>query len=167
MAAKDDLLQEFDHEMENTRKLLERVPDGNFSWKPHPKSGDLGWLANHVATLPDFGAVILKQDAFDFDGAPRRTPATTRKALLELFEQCNSEARVHLEKMTDEALAKNWTLSYKKQLLFAMPRKMAYRGPFLNHMIHHRAQLTVYLRLNNVPLPSIYGPTADEPFQPS
>ncbi|MGH9682194.1 MAG: DinB family protein [Candidatus Acidiferrales bacterium] len=167
MPTKDDVLTEFDVEMANTRKVLERVPDDKFSWKPHDKSGSMGWLANHVATLPEFATTILQSDSHDFDGQTRPKQSESRKELLDAFDKNIRVTRAEMEKLSDAALQKPWTLSYKGQTIFTMPRGAALRSPFMNHLIHHRAQLGVYLRLNNVPLPSLYGPTADEPWQPS
>jgi uncharacterized damage-inducible protein DinB len=166
MPTKDDVLTEFDVEMANTRKVLERVPDDKFSWKPHDKSGSMGWLANHVATLPEFATTILQSDSHDFGDQTGPRQSASRKELLDAFDKNVRVTRTEMEKLSDAALQKPWTLSYKGQSIFTLPRGAALRGPFMNHLIHHRAQLGVYLRLNNVPLPSIYGPTADEPWQP-
>ncbi len=166
MAISQALLPEFDQEMANTRKTLERVPDDKFGWKPHEKSGTTGWLAGHVAMLPGWIPITLAQDSLDINppgGAGFKPPAMNSHAdLVAVFDQNVKQARSALAAATDEQLLKPWTLLSAGQKLFTMPRIAVLRGFVMNHLIHHRAQLTVYLRMNNVPVPALYGPSADE-----
>ncbi|MGA8152209.1 MAG: DinB family protein [Terriglobales bacterium] len=166
MSISESLLPEFDQEMANTRKTLERVPDEKFSWKPHEKSGSLGWLAGHLATIPDWGVITLKHDSFDIAPAgkqfePPPTPKS-RKELLEVFDKGVAEARAALAAASDSELARPWSFLNNGVTVFSMPRIACLRAWVMNHSIHHRAQLGVYLRLNNLPVPAIYGPSADE-----
>ncbi len=159
------LLGEFDHEMANTRKTLERVPESKWDWKPHPKSGTMGWLANHIAMFPGWAATTLATESFDFapGGKPIEMPnAPNRRDLLANFDRGVAQARAALGKATDEQLLQTWTLLNNGQTFFSMPRTAVLRGMIMNHLIHHRAQLCVYLRLNDVPVPALYGPSADE-----
>ena len=166
MSIRDTFLAEFDHEMANTRKTLERVPDDKFGWKPHPKSGSMGWLANHIATMTGWTVDTLTKESFDVapvGGEPVRMPeAHSSKELLELFDQGSQRARAAIAATSDEAFAKPWSLLAGGKAMFTMPRAMVVRSFVMNHIIHHRAQLGVYLRLNDIPVPSIYGPSADE-----
>ena len=166
MSIAQSLLPEFDQEMASTRKVLERVPDEKWNWKPHEKSGTAGWLAGHVATLPEWLTVTLNTESLDYApvNGPGYTPPKTenREQALAAFDKCSSEARAALSAATDEDLAKGWTLLAGGQEIFTMPRIACIRGMILNHLIHHRAQLTVYLRLLNVAVPGLYGPSADE-----
>ena len=165
MAIKDALLPEFDHEMGTTRRLLERVPDVEFNWKPHEKSMTLGRLAAHIANLPYWGSLTLTTTVFELDSLPpdtQRQLAGTRAELVQEFDTKVRDARGKLAAATDAELLAPWTLKKGGQEVFTMPRISALRSFVMNHMIHHRGQLSVYLRLKNVPLPSIYGPTADE-----
>ena len=170
MPIRDGILAEFDHEMETTRKTLERVPEGKPDWKPHEKSMTMGRLAGHVAELPTFAAMTIQQDSFNVrpaGGGPARQPLImiSRKQLLEEFDKNVAAARAAISSASDESLAKTWTLFAGDKKVFSLPRLGVLRGFCLNHIIHHRAQLGVYLRLNDVPVPSIYGPSADEnPF---
>jgi len=165
MPVKDTILPEFDMEMDNTRRTLERVPEDKFSWQPHEKSGTLGWIASHIATIPHWAKITMEEESLDL-AAPGRSnaaaPPTTRKGMLELFEKNRAEARAALEGSSDAAYAKPWALLMGKQELFREPRASVLRRMVFNHMIHHRGQLTVYLRLLNVPVPGLYGPSADE-----
>jgi uncharacterized damage-inducible protein DinB len=156
------LLPEFDQEVKNTRKLLECVPDGKFEYKPHEKSMTLGRLASHVAELPTYMTSTLRLEKLDLTGEEKRVEPKTRKELLESFDKVAAEARELLSKATDEELAKMWTLTYKGQQIFSMPRTAVLRSMVFSHLIHHRGQLGVYLRLNNVEFPGMYGPSADE-----
>jgi len=166
MALRDALLPEFDHEMATTRKTLERVPEGKPDWKPHDRSMTLARLAGHLAELPSFGAMMFQGDSFDFraPGAPPRQPTVmaSRSQVLELFDKNVAAARAAISGASDEYLHKTWTLQNAGKTMFSMPRVMALRSLMLNHIIHHRGQLSVYLRMNNAPVPSIYGPSADE-----
>src|SRR3984893_5112343 len=148
--------------MANTRKMLERVPDGKFDYKPHEKSMTLGRLAAHTCEIPSYASGTLRLERMDFTGEENPFPPATRKELLDAFDKHVREARELLSKATDEELAKIWTLTYKGQQIFAMPRAAVLRTMVLSHLIHHRAQLGVYLRLNNADSPGMYGPSADE-----
>lgn len=166
MAMNEALLQEYDQEMANTRKTLERVPDGKFDWKPHPKSGSFGWLAGHVANIPGWAAITIKETGFDMmpKGVPMQPPPppASRKELLELFDKNAAEARAAIAGASDADLRANWSLLKNGEAMMTMPRSVCLRSFVMNHLIHHRAQLGLYLRLNNLPVPSIYGPSADE-----
>jgi uncharacterized damage-inducible protein DinB len=166
MPLSQTLLPEFDHEMANTRKELERVPESKLSWKPHPKSGSMGWLAGHLANLPSWATTTIKQDSLDLapDGAPVKPlpEPKSQKELLATFDKNVSEARAAIAGADDAALLKPWSLLKTKQVLMTMPKVAVLRSFVMNHMIHHRGQLGVYLRLNDVPVPAIYGPSADE-----
>jgi len=162
MLTRDALLVEFDHEMGTTRRLLERIPDDRLSWKPHPKSMSLGGLSTHVANLPFWGGLILNHPSLDLAEAPsNQQERTTRETILALFDETTRQTRTFMDK-TDAEYAAPWTLRRGSQEIFSIPRSAAFRSFVLNHIIHHRGQLSVYLRLNDVPVPAIYGPTADE-----
>jgi uncharacterized damage-inducible protein DinB len=162
MAIADGLLPEFDHEMTVTRKLLERVPEGNFDWKPHHKSMSLGQLAQHVATIPRWGDVTLSRTEFDLSSEPPPAAMTTRAEMLEAFDRHVRDARAALVGKGDGELMAPWTLKRGGHTIFSMPRTGVWRAMVMSHLIHHRAQLGVYLRMHDVPLPSMYGPSADE-----
>jgi uncharacterized damage-inducible protein DinB len=169
MPIRDMILPEFDREMATTRKTLERVPEGKSDWKPHDKSMSLGRLAGHLAELPGLGARAIELESLDFrpPGAPPRQPFVmdSRKALLEVFDKNVANTRAGLAAASDEALMKSFTLINGGKELFKMPKIAVVRALVVNHVIHHRGQLSVYLRLNDVAVPSIYGPSADEnPF---
>ena len=169
MAIRDMILPEFDHEMAVTRKTLERIPEGKSDWTPHEKSMKMGRLAGHIAELPGLGTATLDLDSFDLapEGAPPRQPnvMTSRQQVLELFDKNVAAARASLAKVTDDQLMRQWSFLRGGKSLMTLPKIAAFRGLVINHVIHHRGQLSVYLRLNNAPVPSIYGPSADEnPF---
>jgi uncharacterized damage-inducible protein DinB len=155
-------LAEFDQEMRTTRRLLERVPSDRGEWKPHEKSFALGHLAQLVSWMPGWISQTLREPVIDLTGGARYSMEST-ETLLGLFDENVAAARSSLEEVTGDALGESWSLVAGEQVLFSAPRGPAVRG-HLNHLIHHRGQLTVYLRLVDVPLPSIYGPTADEPW---
>ena len=156
------LLPEFDMEMANTRKMLERVPDGKFDYKPHQKSMSLGRLAAHTGEIPSYASATIRFERMDFTGEEKQFSPATRKELLDAFDKNVAEARELLSKVSDEELMKTWTLTYKGQQIFAMPRVAVLRSMVMSHLIHHRAQLGVYLRMNNVEIPGMYGPSGDE-----
>lgn len=166
MAIHDALLPEFDHEMATTRRALERVPESDLDWAPHPKSMKIGRLAGHLAELPGLATKALATDLLDFraPGAPPVQPTvmTSRKQLLEIFDKNVAAARAAIAAASDADLMKTFTLAAGGKTIFSLPRAAAYRGFVMNHVIHHRGQLCVYLRLKDVPVPSIYGPSADE-----
>jgi uncharacterized damage-inducible protein DinB len=166
MAIRDSFLPEFDHEMSTTRKTLERVPEDKADWKPHDSSMPMGRLAGHIAEMVGFGAMPFQGESFDFapPGTPRMQPTvmTSRKQLLEIFDKNVGAARAAISKASDEDMHKTFTLLNGGKTFFSMPRIEVLRGMILNHVIHHRGQLSVYLRMNKVPVPSIYGPSGDE-----
>jgi len=166
MAINQSLLGEFDHEMASTRKSLERVPDGKFDWKPHTKSMTMGALATHIASIPHWGKLTLDTPSFDVNppgGQQVRQPELKSKAeVLAFFDKSVPEARAAIANATDQSLMSPWSLLNGGKAVFTMPRVAVLRSMIMNHMIHHRAQLGVYLRLNDVPVPSIYGPSAAE-----
>ncbi len=165
MALSAALLPEFDQEMANTRKTLERIPDDKLGWKPHEKSMPMGHLAVHLATIPTYAVETVQRDSLDLSApdAPR-TPAQpkSRQEILEQFDRNQVAARAAIASASDEALVKPWTLWFGGKAVFTLPRIAVLRAMVLSHIIHHRAQLGVYLRLNNIPVPAIYGPSADE-----
>jgi uncharacterized damage-inducible protein DinB len=156
------LLPEFDQEMANTRKALERVPDAKLDFKPHEKSSSLRELAGHVANLPTWTGVTLTTTELDLDGPFDRTLPSDREGILAHFDQAVASARSVLEKTTAEDMKVNWTLRSGDQVWFTQPRSDIFRSFVMSHLIHHRAQLTVYLRLLDIPVPGMYGPSADE-----
>jgi len=163
MAIVDALLPEFDHEMAVTRKVLERVDDTRFGWKPHEKSMSLGRLATHVAEVPQWSHTILTEPEFNMvDGEHKPTAAATTAEVLDLFDRQVKTARGILTALTDAELMSTWTFKQNGQELFGMPRAAAWRSFIMSHLIHHRGQLSVYLRLTGAKVPSIYGPSADE-----
>jgi uncharacterized damage-inducible protein DinB len=162
MALKDGLLVEYDHEVATTRKLLERLPDDKLSWKPHEKSMSLAGLATHLGNLPNWGATILTDPFFDLVSAPPNLEAKSSRAdILAFFDESTKRTRAVMDKSDPEYL-QSWTLKRGGQEMFSIPRVAAFRTFVLYHLVHHRGQLSVYLRLNDIPVPSIYGPTADE-----
>ena len=162
MALKDTLLSEFDHEMGTTRRLLERLPDAQLGWKPHEKSMTLGGLATHLSNLPNWGTTILSDVSYDLaSGPPHLSPGGSSVDILSQFDAAVARTRAALDK-TDAELGAQWKLRRGDQEMFSLPRAVAFRTFVLYHLVHHRGQLSVYLRLNNVPVPAIYGPTADE-----
>ncbi len=158
----EGLLVELDAEIANTRKTLERVPNKP-DFVPHAKSAPLGRLAAHVAQLPEFGLTVLDTPQLDFStGSFKPLQFESAAQLVKAFEEGAARLRSTLASLADESWQENWKLLYKGTSLFDGPRFLAYRQMFLNHLVHHRAQLGVYLRLNGVAVPAIYGPSADE-----
>ena len=166
MSIAQALLPEFDHEMAGVRKTLERVPEEKFDWRPHPKSGAMGWLASHLATLPTMAVRAIEKDSYEIapGGKPPAGPPklSTTQEVLETFDKNRDAARAAIAGASDEHLMKPWTLSYMGKTVFTLPRAAVLRAMLMNHMIHHRAQLGVYLRMNDLPVPGLYGPSADE-----
>ena len=166
MALNAMLLPEFDEEMKITRKFLERVPEDKFGWKPHEKSMSLGSLAAHLAEMPGWTVPTIQQSSLDLapPGGPPFQPTKTssRRETLEFFDRNTAAARMAIASARDEELMKPWSLLMGGQIIFTMPRIGVLRSMVMSHNIHHRAQLGVYLRLNNVPVPGTYGPSADE-----
>lgn len=161
MAFADSFLPEFDHEMKTTRNLLERVPFDNAKWQPHQKSTGLGALASHITNLAGFGELIVTQDERNFGGAQPPAVYDNTADMLTAFDANVQKSRSAIQGMADDKLGTPWTLRVGDHVIFTMPRGAVLRSMLMNHIIHHRGQLSVYLRLNDVPLPSIYGPTAD------
>jgi uncharacterized damage-inducible protein DinB len=163
MSISEFLLLEFDEETKKTRAILERVPSGKNDFAPHPKSMPLGKLAPHVAELASFGLTILTTPELDFSkGSTKRLPLESSAQLVQAFEGGAAKVRAALQSTPDAAWKENWKLSFQGKQIFEGPRFLAYREMFLNHLVHHRAQLGVYLRLNDKPLPATYGPSADD-----
>ncbi|MCU1382403.1 MAG: DinB superfamily protein [Acidobacteria bacterium] len=162
MAIRDALLADYDHEMGTTRRLLERLPDDKLAWKPHEKSMSLGGLASHLSRIPEWAGTILNDPFFDLaEAPPAGAEHPTRAAILEAFDATRARTRAWMDKSDGEYNAL-WTLKRAGQQLFSVPRVAAFRSFVLHHIIHHRGQLSVYLRLNGVAVPAIYGPSADE-----
>jgi uncharacterized damage-inducible protein DinB len=164
MAIRDALLPEFDHEMGTTRRLLERTPADKFAWKPHDKSMSMGQLAGHLANIPHWMDAILQHTVFDVLSAGDTRPRAPESiaSLLADFDRNVKAARAGLAAAGDSEMLAPWTFKQGDHEIFTMPRVASIRSFVMNHSIHHRGQLSVYLRLNNVSLPSMYGPTADE-----
>lgn len=166
MGISSALLPEFDHEMANTRKSLERVPEDKFAWKPHEKSMTLGRLAQHLTEIPSWATKAIKQDSLDIApvGAPPYKPPTvnSRKEVLEMFDKSVAEARAAIAAASDDHFMTSWSLLMGGKTIMTLPKIAVVRSFVMNHAIHHRAQLGVYLRLNDVPVPALYGPSADE-----
>jgi len=159
----ETLLPEFDQEMSATRKLLERVPEAKADWKPHEKSYTLGDLATHVANIPSLMNIVIKQDELVAPDQSQRPPKfTTTAALVEFFDKNVKIAREALTGVPDSRMAMPWSLKFGGKTIFSRPRSAVVRSFVMSHHIHHRGQLGVYLRMQDVPLPSMYGPTADE-----
>jgi uncharacterized damage-inducible protein DinB len=165
MGVSAEFLTEFDLEMAAARRTLERIPEDKLAWKPHEKSMTLGRLAGHVAELPGMGVRVIQSDGFDVANRPpgsKATVAESQKHVLELFDKNVAEARAAFAGASDEHWTGKWKISAGEKTFYDGTRTGAVRRMMMNHMIHHRAQLGVYLRLNNVAVPSVYGPSADE-----
>lgn len=169
MAISDSILSEFDQEMAGTRRTLERVPVEKFDWKPHEKSMSMAGLATHLSNLPSWTTYTLAQDSLDLAPGGKQLPSATIPAtsaeLLATFDSNVATARELIAGTADPDFMKLWQLQRNGVTLLTLPKVAVLRGFVMNHNIHHRAQLGVYLRLNDIPVPSIYGPSADEsPF---
>lgn len=164
MLLRDVLLPEFDHEMAVTRRVLARVPYEAVEWKPHPKSMTLGQLASHLADIPGWASALVDRDGYDMGDEQPELPRTLSSPteLLETFDRNVATARALLVTVSDGELLAPWTLKEKGQDVFTSPKLTALRAFLFNHAVHHRGQLCVYLRERDVPVPSIYGPSADE-----
>jgi uncharacterized damage-inducible protein DinB len=161
-ALKDGLLVEYDHETAATRKLLERVPEDKLQWAPHERSRSIGDLATHLCAIPTWGYAILNTLTFDLEGAwPETIAGTSVSDILTAFDESSARTRTSMHKTDPEYLAM-WALTRRDQEVFTMPRISAFRTFVLYHLVHHRGQLSVYLRLNDIAVPAVYGPTADE-----
>jgi len=163
MALVKELIAEFRQEAANTRKVLERIPDGQNDWSPHEKSMKLGRLATHVSEIPGWVYVTVSTDVLDFSaGDYKPNVVETTAERLSFFDEQVAKSIEILEKTNDEDLDKQWTMRNGDVVYFTIPKKVALRTWVFSHLVHHRAQLGVYLRLLNIPVPSIYGPSADE-----
>jgi uncharacterized damage-inducible protein DinB len=166
MSYAQSILPEFDQEMASTRKVLERIPEGKLDWKAHPKSNTIGWNATHLAEMPSWVEGTLKQDEWDIapvGGEPYRTPKlSSKQEILAMFDKNVAAARRAIETVKDEDMPRNWSLLQGGKAIITMPKVAVIRSFVLNHIIHHRAILTVYLRLNDIPVPGLYGPSGDE-----
>ena len=171
MQLSDVLIEEFEPEVRGTRKTLQRVPEDRLAWSPHPKSPTMGWLAAHLANIPSWAAMTIEGDSLDLAPGGERMdpvpPPETTAELVATFDRNAEEARTVIRGARNEDLLGSWSLLRNGQLLMTMPRLAVLRSFVYNHLVHHRAQLGVYLRLNDIPVPAIYGPSADEnPFGP-
>jgi uncharacterized damage-inducible protein DinB len=169
MGLSESLLPEFDNEMANTRKTLERVPHEKFDWKPHEKSMAMGGLATHLSNILTWAVYSIDQDSLDLAPEGKPLPPTelakSQADLLATFDANAAKARAAIAGASDAELFKPWTLMSNGNAILTLPKVAVLRSFVMNHLIHHRAQLGVYLRLNDIPVPSIYGPSADEsPF---
>jgi uncharacterized damage-inducible protein DinB len=166
MSYAETILPEFDQEMANARKVLERIPEDKLDWRAHPKSNTIGWIAIHLADIPGWVAFTLTTPSLDIapvGGEPYQSPKLkTRKEILDLFDRNVAAARKAFAAVKDQEVGQPWSLLQGGQTLFTMPRAAVIRNFVLNHLIHHRAILCVYLRLNNIPVPGMYGPSGDE-----
>ncbi len=161
----DALLPELDHEMSVTRKMLARVPLTNGDWKPHEKSRTMRQLASHIANIPRLATNVLTASSLDIGvGYARKGDCQTTEELVARFDEHVADVRKELVGKTDAELLTTWKLEREGKEMFSMPKASAIRNFFFGHLIHHRGQLSVYLRLNNIPVPSCYGPSADEQF---
>jgi uncharacterized damage-inducible protein DinB len=155
-------LPDFDIEIAATRRTLERIPEDKLGWKPDEKSGTVGWMAGHIATLPMWGTMTLGSPELCLDGMQPPPPPESKQAILDNFEKTVEEFRAALAKATDDDLAQVWKCTWNGKVLIEAPRAQVLRHSVMNHLIHHRAQLTMYFRLLGVPVPGLYGPSADE-----
>ena len=166
MAIGESLLPEFEREMAGTRRTLERIPDGKLGWKAHEKSNTIGWVANHLAEIPGWVEGTLTTDAWDInpvDGEPYQSPKLESVTeILTLFDDNCANAKDRLAQTPDAEFAKSWSLLSSGEALITMPKLDVIRIWVLNHSIHHRGHLCVYLRLNDIPVPPLYSPSADE-----
>jgi uncharacterized damage-inducible protein DinB len=166
MAISAAFLGEYDHEMAKTRESLSRIPDDKFNYKPHPKSMAMGKLASHIAQFPIWAKMTMQTPNFDVapvGGQPVPQPElNNREQILAFFDKTVPEARAAIAAASDQAMMEPWALLSGGKPIFTMPRVAVLRGMVMNHLIHHRAQLGVYLRMNDIPVPAIYGPSADE-----
>jgi uncharacterized damage-inducible protein DinB len=156
------LLPEFDAETKNTRKILEVVPEDKFAWKPHDKSMTLGRLSGHIAELPNWAVHTVQVDTLELTPGQKPFSPTSRDELLQKFDANVSEAHTALAGVKEEQLTTIWRLKFGERTVIEMPRAAVIRATVMNHLVHHRGQLSVYLRLLDIPVPGMYGPSADE-----
>ena len=166
MSSAQSLLAEFEQEAATTRRFLERLPQDKLDWRPHAKSMSMGGLATHLANLPTWATRAINMDSFDMapqGGPPLRQPqAASRSEILDTFDKNVAQARAAIAGASDEELMGKWSLLSGGETVMTLPRVAVLRSFIMNHSIHHRGQLTVYLRLNDLPVPGLYGPSADE-----
>lgn len=162
MSIAQSLLPEFDQEMGNTRKMLERIPEDKLAYKPDPKSMSMGQLASHVAEMVGWTVETITLPFYDIPKEMKPFLATSRKELLDKFDKAVTSARAAIAGVSDQALMQEWSLKFDGNPIFTQPRIAVLRSMIMNHVIHHRAQLSVYYRLTGVPVPGMYGPSADE-----
>ncbi|MGI8467942.1 MAG: DinB family protein [Pyrinomonadaceae bacterium] len=162
MAINESFIGELQHEAATTRKILERIPAEKFDWKPHEKSMSFGQLATHVADMFSWIPMILETDELDFAKGYEQPKPASGEELAALLDKNAAAATGSLKNAADETFGKNWTLRSGEQIFFEMPKAQVLRGIVMNHIVHHRGQLSVYLRLNDIPVPAIYGPSGDE-----
>lgn len=162
MTISASMIPELENELAKTRDTLARVPSDKLDWTPHPKSGSFGWMAGHLANLPHWGLMTLTTSELVLEETPPAPNAVSTADALETFDKNTAAFLQALAQASDETLHEEWRLSYMGRELFKMPRVGVIRGMVMNHIIHHRGQLTLYLRLNGIPLPALYGPSADE-----
>jgi uncharacterized damage-inducible protein DinB len=166
MTLNEALLPEFDRETANTRKMLERIPEEKLEWTPHDKSMSFVGLATHLANLPSWTVLAIEKDNFDVAPRdaepPRQSPVASVTEALAMFDKNVADARTAIENASDDQFLTLWSLLAGGNIVFTLPRIDVIRNLVMNHLIHHRAQLGLYLRLNDVPVPAMYGPTADE-----
>lgn len=169
MSIAELLVPEFDQEMASTRKTLERVPDDKLEWKAHPKSNSIVWVARHLAEIPGWTALTLNSPSLDLNppgGEPYKpSTASSRDEILALFDKNVATAREALQGASDATFDEPWSLLSGGQVIFTMPKYSVMRTMILNHIVHHRAHLLVYLRMNDIPVPGMYGPSGDEEWQ--
>jgi uncharacterized damage-inducible protein DinB len=156
------MLPEIELELEKTRQTLARIPNNRLDWQPHDKSGSFGWLAGHLANLPHWGLISLTTPELNLAVTPPAPNALSTEEAVEMFESNRDKFLDAFRAASDQTLLEPWRLTYHDKELFNMPRVAVIRTMVINHLIHHRGQLSVYLRLNDIPLPALYGPSADE-----
>lgn len=162
MTISQTLIPELEQEAANTRKILERVPEDRLDYKPHEKSMALGRLAGHIAELPGWGTMTLQTEVLEMNPEWKPFVPKSRQEILEMFDKSVSEYRAALEKATDADMGVTWSFKAGGKTIMSMPRVAVLRSVVMSHIIHHRAQLGVYLRLNEIEIPGMYGPSADE-----
>jgi uncharacterized damage-inducible protein DinB len=169
MTIAEILLQDYDVEIANTRRTLERVPDEKPEWAPHEKSMKLGKLAMHCATMPLFGLYIMEDKGMDMAKSTRPQSSLvfeSRASCLRQLDECSAQCRAAIAASSDQHLEETWPFSFGEHLISNVSRLRTFRIVCFNHLIHHTAQLGVYLRMNEIPVPALYGPSADEPWSP-
>lgn len=160
---RDELLQQYDRELATTRLLLERIPADRMEWRPHPKSTTMAGLGRHLAHMLTWGLLGLAKTSSDVADRAPAGPTATPEDILAMFDRNAAATRALIAGLDESALRDTWSLTWQGKTVMTSTREAVVESMILNHLIHHRGQLSVYLRLNDIPVPSIYGPTADEP----